>query len=69
MPSRPFRCTECGRTLGAVTHDRDRRGRVRLRIALERDIDTRWRWFRLYARCPCGEDVRLPEGATVSHRT
>jgi len=64
----PLRCPECGRTLGVLRRYHDQRGRARQRLTLERNVDTRWRWFRLHAECACGELVRLPEATDVVHR-
>jgi hypothetical protein len=47
----------------------DHRGQRYIRLALERNVDTRWRWFRLYAECDCGELVRVPDGARVLQKS
>lgn len=69
MAARTLRCPECGRTLGALIDRHDHQGQRYIRLALERNVDTRWRWFRLYAECDCGELVRVPDGARVLQKS
>lgn len=70
MPPRAFACPHCRVKLWSIERFTDRRDRPRQRIVLERNVDTFWRWFRLYAKCPaCGEGVRIPEAADVVQKS